>query len=39
MDRPVDTFSVGFKDHTHLNELDYAQKVAREFRTNGITRC
>ncbi len=33
MDRPVDTFSVGFKDHTHLNELDYAQKVAREFRT------
>lgn len=34
MDRPVDTFSVGFKDYQHLNELDYAQKVAREFGTN-----
>ena len=34
MDRPVDTFSVGFKDHQHLNELDYAQQVAKEFRTN-----
>lgn len=34
MDRPVDTFSVGFKDYTHLNELDYAQKVAREYSTN-----
>ena len=28
MDRPVDTFSVGFKDYTHLNELDYASRVA-----------
>jgi asparagine synthase (glutamine-hydrolysing) len=34
MDRPVDTFSVGFKDHHHLNELDYARQVAKEFRTN-----
>jgi asparagine synthase (glutamine-hydrolysing) len=34
MDRPVDTFTVGFKDHTHLNELDYAATVARHFRTN-----
>ena len=34
MDRPVDTFTVGFKDHTHLNELDYASRVAKEFRTN-----
>jgi len=34
MDRPVDTFSVGFKDFTHLNELDYARRVAEEFRTN-----
>ncbi len=34
MDRPVDTFSVGFKDHTHLNELDYAQKVATAYKTN-----
>jgi len=34
MDRPVDTFTVGFKDHTHLNELDYASRVAKEFKTN-----
>lgn len=34
MDRPVDTFTVGFKDHTHLNELEYAQRVAGNFRTN-----
>jgi asparagine synthase (glutamine-hydrolysing) len=34
MDRPVDTFTVGFKDHTHLNELDYARRVARDFKTN-----
>lgn len=34
MDRPVDTFTVGFKDHTHLNELDYANLVAKKFNTN-----
>jgi len=34
MDRPVDTFTVGFKDHTHLNELDYASRVAKEFKAN-----
>jgi asparagine synthase (glutamine-hydrolysing) len=34
MDRPVDTFTVGFKDHTHLNELDEAALVARRFKTN-----
>ena len=34
MDRPVDTFTVGFKDHTHLNELDYASRVAKKFNTN-----
>ena len=34
MDRPVDTFSVGFKDYTHLNELDYAERVAKEYKTN-----
>lgn len=33
MDRPVDTFTVGFKDHTHLNELEYASRVAKEFKT------
>jgi asparagine synthase (glutamine-hydrolysing) len=34
MDRPVDTFTVGFKDHTHLNELNYARRVAGDFKTN-----
>jgi asparagine synthase (glutamine-hydrolysing) len=34
MDRPVDTFTVGFRDHTHLNELDSAELVARTFKTN-----
>jgi len=34
MDRPVDTFTVGFKDHTHLNELEYASRVAKDFKTN-----
>lgn len=33
MDRPVDTFTVGFRDHTHLNELEYAELVARRFNT------
>jgi asparagine synthase (glutamine-hydrolysing) len=34
MDRPVDTFTVGFRDHTHLNELEHAESVARHFKTN-----
>lgn len=34
MDRPVDTFTVGFRDHTHLNELEHAELVAKRFRTN-----
>ncbi|MDC6452821.1 asparagine synthase (glutamine-hydrolyzing) [Alphaproteobacteria bacterium] len=34
MDRPVETFTVGFKDHTHLNELQYADLVAKKFKTN-----
>jgi asparagine synthase (glutamine-hydrolysing) len=32
-DQPLNTFSVGFKDYTHLNELDYAERVAKQFRT------
>jgi asparagine synthase (glutamine-hydrolysing) len=32
-DQPLNTFSVGFRDHTHLNELEYADRVAKEFRT------
>ena len=34
MDRPVDTFTIGFKDHTHLNELEYAQKISKKYNTN-----
>jgi asparagine synthase (glutamine-hydrolysing) len=32
-DKPVNTFSVGFKDFTELNELDYAALVAKKFGT------
>lgn len=34
MDRPVDTFSVGFKDLEQYNELSYARRIAKEFTTN-----
>lgn len=34
MNRPVDTFSVGFKNLPNYNEFDYARKVAEIFRTN-----
>jgi asparagine synthase (glutamine-hydrolysing) len=34
MDRPVDTFSVGFRDLEKYNELGYARQIAKEFRTN-----
>src|SRR5262245_52047642 len=33
MDRPVRTFSVGFKDHPSYNEFEYARQVARLFKT------
>lgn len=33
-DSPLNTFSIGFKDYTHLNELEYANAVAKEFATN-----
>lgn len=33
-DRRVETFTVGFKDHPHLNEMDYARRVAGDFKTN-----
>ena len=32
--KPVNTFTVGFSDHTQLNELNYARKVADKFKTN-----
>jgi asparagine synthase (glutamine-hydrolysing) len=34
MSRPVETFSVGFKDHDAYNELEYARGVAERYQTN-----
>ncbi|MEN6511683.1 MAG: asparagine synthase (glutamine-hydrolyzing) [Chloroherpetonaceae bacterium] len=34
MDRPVDTFTVGFKDLIKYNELEYADLVSKFFGTN-----
>lgn len=34
MERPVDTFSVGFKTLEQYNELEYARKIAKQFNTN-----
>lgn len=38
MDRPVETFSAGFKDLDDHNELDYARLVADKFGTNHVER-
>jgi len=32
-DQPLNTFTVGFKDFQHLNELDYAKVASRRFNT------
>ena len=34
MSRPVETFTVGFKDEEYLNELDSARRIAHDFQTN-----
>jgi len=34
MTRPVETFTVGFRDAEYLNELDSARRIARDFKTN-----
>ncbi len=34
MSRPVQTFTVGFHDAEHLNELESARRIARDFGTN-----
>ncbi|MGE5480042.1 MAG: asparagine synthase (glutamine-hydrolyzing) [Chloroflexota bacterium] len=34
MTRPVDTFTVGFKELEKYNELEYARKIANLFKTN-----
>lgn len=34
MDRPVDTFTVGFEKHEYLNELESARRIAGRYSTN-----
>lgn len=34
MNRPVDTFTVGFKELTKYNELEYADLISKRFNTN-----
>lgn len=34
MNRPVDTFTVGFKELQKYNELDFARKIVELFQTN-----
>ena len=34
MTRPVETFTVGFRDAEEYNELESARRIARDFRTN-----
>jgi asparagine synthase (glutamine-hydrolysing) len=34
MDRPVESFSIGFKDETQYNEFGFARQVAQRFHTN-----
>lgn len=34
MDRPVDTFTVGFKELEKYNELEYARLIADRYKTN-----
>jgi asparagine synthase (glutamine-hydrolysing) len=31
---PVQTFTVGFSDHQHLNEFEHAHAIAKQFKTN-----
>ena len=34
MNKPVDTFSVGFRDLEKYNELEFARQIAKEFKTH-----
>lgn len=34
MDRPVETFTVGYRDHEYLNELEPARRIADLYKTN-----
>lgn len=33
-EQPINTFTVGFEDHPHLNEIEPARRVAKLFNTN-----
>lgn len=33
MDRPVNTFTIGYKDHTEFNEFEYARQLADRYGT------
>jgi asparagine synthase (glutamine-hydrolysing) len=33
-DLPIRTFTVGFSDHDHLNELEYARRIAKDYKTD-----
>jgi asparagine synthase (glutamine-hydrolysing) len=33
MSLPIRTFTVGFSDYQHLNELEYARRISRQFNT------
>jgi asparagine synthase (glutamine-hydrolysing) len=33
-DAPVNTFTIGFKDHAGVNEFEFAKVIARRFNTN-----
>lgn len=33
MDRPVSTFTIGYKDHTEFNEFEHARKLAERYGT------
>jgi asparagine synthase (glutamine-hydrolysing) len=34
MTRPVETFTVGFRNEEYLNELESARRIAKQFKTN-----
>jgi asparagine synthase (glutamine-hydrolysing) len=34
IDRPVDTFTIGFNKYEYLNELDEARRIAQRYATN-----
>ena len=39
MSRPVDTFTVGFRDEVELNELESARQIAQRFAEAKINKA